>query len=150
MALDYLFVVRVRNNRIDPCRIHHALMSGFPLKTNPLSDILSGEGVSVSVHQEEHERAEREGFIYPGVCVGFRIDKFDKHEAGMDAMLQMVHRILSLFDVEATLTFEFDDILLARTGTQLTYADDPEFWTPERKAIFENGTPARKFIVGAP
>ena len=135
MALDYYLTVRRKDNHIDPGELRTLLLSGFHLEANPLSDILSGDGMSVSMFSKEHDPAGEEG-AQPSVCVAFRIDKFDKYEIGINEMLRMVDHILRRFDGEASLTFEFEDILLSRTAGNLTFADDPELWTPDRRALF--------------
>jgi hypothetical protein len=136
MALDYYLTMRRRDNHIDPGEVRATLLSGFHLETNLLSEILSDEGVSVSVFSEQHDFAGQEEGVQPGVCVAFRIDKFEKHERGIDRMLHIVDHILRRFDGEASLTFEFEDILLSRTAGHLTFAEDPDLWTPARRAMF--------------
>ena len=126
MAIDYYLSIRRTTGVIDSGEVRDALLASSLLTPNPLSSILGGKGLSVSVFDEERA---------PGVTVAFRIDKFDEHATGIDGMLRLVDLVLRRFEGDASLTLDLDDVLLQRTGGQLTFAEDPDLWTPARRAV---------------
>jgi hypothetical protein len=111
-----------------PEDVRAPLLASFPLKTNPGSDIMVMDGASVTVTDTIPEDKEARGFAHEGVMVGFRIDKFEEHDAGMANMIRIVDWLLRTFDVEADLRFDDSDGLkLFKSGGRLVLTDS-DFW----------------------
>ena len=136
MAIDYFLLIDDEDQRISPRGVHDLLMASFSLKTNSAHDILLAEGVDVYIAEEEFDRAKRKGRSHPGISILFEINKFEKFDVGIVEMLRMVDLVLRQFGGDAELSFQMDDIVLSKAGGQVIFADDQEFWTDERKAIF--------------
>ncbi|UQA55736.1 SitI3 family protein [Polyangium aurulentum] len=136
MAIEYDLDMYANDRNLDPEEVRSALLSQFPLTVNPHSDTLSGEGLSVTVIELDREYCERRGHAHLGVSPGFRIDKFEEYDVGVENMLRMVAWLLHRFDVEASLTLNGERSLLTRANGRLMLSDVPDFWFPERQAIF--------------
>jgi hypothetical protein len=137
MALDYFLLIDLEDQNADPLSVRELLLSSFPPRAIATSRfMLQAEGVDVYISAEDPERAQRKGKSRPGISILFEINKFDKFDIGISKMLQMVNLLLRRFDGDAELSIQMDDVLLSRSGGQILLADDSEFWTDERKAIF--------------
>jgi hypothetical protein len=136
MAIAYYLTIWNERIQIDPGAVRSMIVSSFSTKSNPLSGLLVANGVTINVVTEEPDDVDPSEARAPGVCVCFRIDKFDEYEVGMLRMLQITRRLLDRFAGDAVLAFEFEEVVLRRTGAQLILSNDPEFWTPVRREVF--------------
>ncbi|MCP4353199.1 MAG: hypothetical protein GY795_47720 [Desulfobacterales bacterium] len=88
MALDYYIIIRNNENKIRPDQIAESLKINFSLNINETE--LTGDGLTLSAFKEEDEESVFSNSCYPDVCISFRIDKFESHEKGVAAMLNIL------------------------------------------------------------
>lgn len=89
-ALDYYIIIRNNENKIRPDQIAESLKINFSLHMNNETGLLTGDGLTVNTFTEHDEESVFSNSPYPDVCVSFRIDKFESHEKGVAAMLNIL------------------------------------------------------------
>jgi hypothetical protein len=137
MAIEYFLLIRDGKHRIEQDEIRAALVSNFSTYKSASSGMLLGKGLSISLSEEDSERAAEDGALYPGVTLVFRIDKFNDHEAGMMGMLKVVRWFLESLSCDIELSFQLEDIVLSRREGRLLLGADESFWSFERRSIFK-------------
>jgi hypothetical protein len=138
MALDYYLEIQNQKNKIEPELLLEALISAFSPKTAQASGIFIDTGCIVNAFKMDDPYDESIfKSSYSDVCVSFRIDKFERHETGIETMLRAVVWFMSYLSADMHLAFDSDEVILQRVSGKLVLNDSPEFWTESRLSLLQ-------------
>ncbi|TKD09559.1 hypothetical protein [Polyangium fumosum] len=134
--------VRLRDMRTHPLTVRGALVAQFHLNIHPKS-METAEDELVRFQIKRCRENEAKGYMtedpdgeYLSIYIDANVFEYD---GAIDRMLGIMHFMLrQKYAGDAKLTWWYKGPpLLERTGTTLTLLDEPDFWTPARKALFE-------------
>ncbi|TKD06647.1 hypothetical protein [Polyangium fumosum] len=133
--------VKLRDPRVHPLTIRGALVAQFQFGLDPENiNTAVADAFKVEVSRFTKDAATGELDEDPSgdwLSLYFYIDIFE-YDRAIDGMLQVVRYVLQQkYAGDAKFDGFNGPPQLERTGSTLTLLDEPDFWTPARKALFE-------------
>lgn len=118
-----------------------AMLAKLPVKPHPdprWGGDIAGQGFEAFVKNQALDPSRAASTGSPAgevVMLSFYINVFQYDDA-VERMLGVVRWLLDTYPGDASLQWSSEKPLLQRIGDRLILGDEPDFWTPQRKALF--------------